>query len=269
MPHGTKKYQSSKLLNYSFIKHFLSKSLSIRRITHNAHNFASTDAMNEGTALHEIIQNKGQLSSKFAISPFDSFRTKDAKIWKAEQAGENKIVISSEIHNHLTSTYSQFIKFASPSIKEIIENGEPEVELFSTEGDFPLKGIADMLLIKDNCATRLEIKSIADITRANRDATDRCYDIQSSIYNQILRQKYDEVNSITLFIEKRPPYDHIILRETEEYEAVGQKKLELCLENYNDAIARGYDPSVTNPSLYPSYPESELYPDHYWLRSQE
>ena len=58
MPHGTKKYQSSKLLNYSFIKHFLSKSLSIRRITHNAHNFVSTDAMNEGTALHEIIQNK-------------------------------------------------------------------------------------------------------------------------------------------------------------------------------------------------------------------
>ena len=59
--------------------------------------FAPTANMAWGSLVDTIITAPEDLQTEFAISPFDSFRTKESRYWKAEMLSNNKTIVDAEL----------------------------------------------------------------------------------------------------------------------------------------------------------------------------
>ena len=55
--------------------------------------FSPTANMAWGSLVDTIITAPEDLQTEFAISPFDTFRTKEARDWKADMLANNKTIV--------------------------------------------------------------------------------------------------------------------------------------------------------------------------------
>ena len=63
-------------------------------------------AMRLGTVAHLMVLEPDKVADEVRISPFDSFRTKEAREWRAEQEEAGKIVMTSQEGKNLEGVKS-------------------------------------------------------------------------------------------------------------------------------------------------------------------
>ena len=102
----------------------------------------STPAMNTGSLLDAAITEPDRLDEIVAISPFDSFRTKEAREWKAEQESASRLIIAPEsLQNALKCAE------AVRSHKEagrILSQSEAQTGVFGNLYGIPAKALVDL-----------------------------------------------------------------------------------------------------------------------------
>lgn len=109
-----------------------------------------TGAMRWGSLVDCLVTSPGDFDNQFAISPFDSFRTKEAREWKADQeSGGISIIKQDDLDNAtkaaeiLTSTHKVAADIIARSAKQVVMINR--VELPSVKKPIQLKALADFI----------------------------------------------------------------------------------------------------------------------------
>jgi len=161
-----------------------------------ADEFKQTDAMRMGSLFDCALTEPEKIASVCAVSPFDSFRTKEAKEWKAETEGSGRLICKqSEIDHaisaaeavrshHLAGNILQGAAFQTGLVCDI--GGIPAKALLdilpSLDGDYPetifdykttANGLDDESLMKTIGNFRLHWQSAFYKTMLNKSHPDR------------------------------------------------------------------------------------------------
>lgn len=92
--------------------------------------FESTAALDFGKVAHRLILGEGD---RFVVSPYDSFRSKEAREWKAEQEAAGVVVISEDDQARARAMVAALDR--NPLAASLFSDGKPEQSLYWTDAE--------------------------------------------------------------------------------------------------------------------------------------
>lgn len=204
----------------------------------------STRAMDLGSVTHALALGKG---AKFSISPFDDYRTKDARQWRDDTIAEGLIPIKA-------SEYAD-AKAMADIIKAKINHAlggadyQTEVPFFWQEGDTWACGMLDVWCEEKLVAIDPKITKIIG-KRARAHMVNIGWDIQSAWYRRgldaIFPQYAGRIRFANLLIKPDAPYTHRLLTINEAWRQSAEMECERALRIFQECMA-------TNN--WPGYPD--------------
>lgn len=129
--------------------------------------FAPTANMAWGSLVDTIITAPEDLQTEFAISPFDSFRTKESRYWKAEMLANHKTIVDAELIAEAHKAVDVLTKKHKHSAS-IIEKSTTQVMLLNkikhpnSDKPIQLKGLVD--LAPEGEPFLVDLKTTADFS---------------------------------------------------------------------------------------------------------
>lgn len=170
----------------------------------------STKAFDVGRAAHALVLGEPQFAKYFAVLPFDSLRTNEAKAWAEKTEAEGKTVIRAadlEMIERMAAAVKR-----SPQVGQAFKAGRPEMSLIwrDEQTGIWVKSRPDWL--PDDPAARLilDFKAHADIEPAKfaRDAFAFNYHLQAAMQRQAVREVMgvEPIGVGHVVQEKEPPF---------------------------------------------------------------
>ena len=186
-----------------------------------------TPAMRLGTAAHLMLLEPEKVNNEIRVSPFDSFRTKEAREWKAEQELAGKMVLTraeSEALDGITIA-------GSLALDDILGEGtacETEVEVGGCWNDVELCGLIDIVEPGEKMLWDLKTTaSIGDEKALQRLIFDRGYDVQAAMYADLFafQKKLESPPGFGfIFVETSEPFEATWVTLSEESIASGRQR---------------------------------------------
>lgn len=193
-------------------------------------------AVDLGELVHMFVL--GGNASEFAVSPFDTFRTNEAKTWRGTKKAEGKRIIRKNEYE----AFAPIVKNvkAHPRSKYLITalGAKHEVEMYATVNGVGLRGKADaMQKLKDGGLIITDLKTTAHFDKwvNNKYYAMSChYDLQAALYSLIGAKSQGVSPSMTNFwfcvAETVFPYRVQYHHCSAEFIEHGERKLEQCIE---------------------------------------
>lgn len=160
-----------------------------------------TKAMGEGRLIHALIAERlGGEKAKIAISPYDTFRTNEARAWRDSQPDDTEIVKEKDMER-FNAIVDRVINHEK--IKPFLEDCEPEKTITKEVNGFTVKGILDVLS-KHNGGTWIDWKFVSSqvFDSFEKKALYQHYDLQSAVYDFLTQVPHGYFVSI----ESEAPY---------------------------------------------------------------
>lgn len=141
-----------------------------------------TASMQDGKLLHALIAEQfGVKTDKWVVSPYDSFRTNEAKKWRDSQP-DDVLIVKEE-------TIEKFSKIAErvvshPQVERLLEGAKAEQIIEKQVNGFNVKGILD-LVSNHNGKTVIDWKFVSskNFDSFSREALYSHYDLQAAVYD--------------------------------------------------------------------------------------
>ena len=161
-----------------------------------------TQAMSDGRLIHALIAEKlGGEKAKIAISPYDNYRTKEARTWRDSQPDDTFILTEEKL-----KTINEVAERAvnHPVIKPQLENVKVEQIIEKQVNGFNVKGIIDVEIIKPDSKDVIDWKFVSGMNfdGFTKKALYMNYDLQAATYKFLADATL--VSFVT--IESQPPY---------------------------------------------------------------
>ena len=180
------------------------------------------DAMKLGSLIHTLCFTPAEFTEHYAVSPFDSFRTKESREWRDNQEQDGKTVITQAIHDQAVS-----VAECITDTDILYHLGERDYEV-AIEADFqgtPVRGMIDIAPVNGNILADLKTTSNIDSLEAiQRNVVNRGYHWQAAMYldlwNAATGQERDEFHF--LFIEVDYPCEYAWVRLDSELIDLGR-----------------------------------------------
>lgn len=141
-------------------------------------------AMSDGRLLHALIAERlGGEPTKFVVSPYDNYRTKEARNWRDSQPDDVSIVSEDKI-DHYNKIVDRLI--AHPIMKLYLEGElQPELLVEKQVNGFNVKGYIDLVAKVDDSKTVFDWKFInsRSFDKFTKEALWSHYDLQSAVYD--------------------------------------------------------------------------------------
>ena len=186
-------------------------------------------AMELGSLVHALCFTPDSVADEFAVSEFDSFRTKAAQEWRDAQVG--KTVITQETMNK-----AQDIADVVMNDQELFSLGEKdyEVALYASIGATQVKGMVDIAPRHGNVLADLKTtSSIGSLDALTRLVVNRGYHWQAALYldlwNAVTGENRDQFRF--LFVETDAPHETA-------WVSFFPRLIDLGREGYMNAIAK-------------------------------
>ena len=222
-------YRAYDAINASLLKSVLSHSYHKAIIP-----LTATPAMQLGTHIHCALLEPHKWASDYhRLSDGIDLRTKAGKAEKADAELSGQICLKPDEYDMIdriavqSMTYSQIAEYFHP---ETITEMSLTFELPQYPG-FEMKGQID--LYDPKTKTLLDLKTTADITRAEKQFHDLHYALQLRFYQHALEANGFEVNHVSvLFIEAQPPHTPALFHLTDSMLDVGEAHIHKALGRY-------------------------------------
>jgi hypothetical protein len=246
--HSGVRHTPSRALSYSGIKILLEKT-PLDFITPRD---KPTDAMSFGQIVHKMALGKG---STFEVSPFDDYRTKDARAWRDDCLANGHIPIKNEQYQDATAMAA----IITERIKRALDGAayETEVPMFWLEGDTWFSAMMDVWSA-ERC-TVIDPKTTANVHDFQREISKFGYHIQSALYRRGLDQIFPHNAGRHQFkilpISTDPPYTSRLINISEAWRTGAEMDIERGLRIFRECEATGN---------WPGYPEEETMDEPSW-----
>lgn len=213
--------------------------------------FKPTPSMAWGSLVDTIITAPEDLHTQFAINPFDSFRSKEARDWKAEMIEANKTIIDPELIDEAHKAVD-VLKGKHKYAASIIEKSKCQVMLLNKvkhpaapDKEVQLKGLVD--LAPEGEPFLVDLKTTVDITPRGIASTMSRFNYggQAALYLQLWNSlhPHDQRDRFQfLFQESSAPYEVVPVEMPQADIAAGADMFNHLLGKLVRATARGYWP---------------------------
>lgn len=163
-----------------------------------------TASMNAGKALHSFISGAfGGKQDEIAISPYENYRTKEAREWR-DNTPDNVIIVS-QTEADLYQKLAERVKF-HPEVMMILDdvNIETEKTVERNVNGFNVKGVLDIVATKDQVVDVIDWKFVGPQVFDDfaRKSLWQNYDLQASTYDFLTNATH--IYFVT--IENESPY---------------------------------------------------------------
>lgn len=209
-------------------------------------------ALDFGKVAHRLVLGEGDA---FVVSPFDSFRSNDAKAWKAEQdAAGNVVITAADLEK--ARAMAEAVK-AHPLAGQLFTDGAPEVSLYWTDAETGVLCRARYDWMRNlHKGRRLLIPDLKTARSAEpwsfaKAAADYGYAISAEFYRQAAIANGLDPDPLPLFVavEKAAPYLVSVTAISDEDMEMARGLIRRGLRIYADCLAR---------DEWPGYPETVI-----------
>lgn len=203
-----------------------------------------SDEMNFGSIVHALALGKG---ARFAISPFDDYRTKDARAWRDEIAASGVIPIKADKYDEA----EQVASVVRSRIAAITKGHDymTEVPFFWQEGDTWCSGMLDvwcpdlLLAIDPKITTNVGKRAAASMVNFG-------WDIQAAWYRRGLEKIYPDdagrIRFVNLLVKPEAPFTSRLLMLNEAWRASAESECLRAMRIFDRCMAT---------DTWPGYPE--------------
>ena len=266
-------YSSIKKINQS-IEHWINSKIEKK----------DTDAMMFGKAVHAYLLDRELFNKTFAISQFDSFRSKEAREWKALQQSNGISLITQEDMDKLNQIRIGFCQ--NPEIPlnfDINITGENETLDYTFNGekgiDYDVEKRFEFTMRKQKVVGYydyfrripnndydiiVDLKTIADASdddKLSREIIDRGYYIQKLLY-ETAYEYHNKKRCIfqLVWIENKAPFGIKIGYMPDEYDEKAKNIIFNAIETY-----KYWKENYNNPMKYWGYePRARAFAPPFW-----
>lgn len=186
-----------------------------------------TKAMADGRLMHEMIAHLlGDKPANYAISPFDSFRTKEAREWRDSQP-DNLAIISQERADELEAIAKRVVNH--PRIKALLDAGKVQTEQVVEKkvGEYNVKGIIDATVVgKAKSVIDWKFVSTQVFDSFSKKALYQNYDLQASVYDFLV----EPANIYFAIIENQAPHRIRLFHCDESFLISGGNKFDKAMK---------------------------------------
>lgn len=223
-----------------------------------------TTALSFGRAAHAWVLGEPEFNKYFVISPYDEFRTKEARAWRDEQT---RTVVKAEQFEAIKAMHK--VITATPLVRNAFVDGKPEQSLIwqDKETGIWLKARPDWLPNRIQFVPNFKTTRSARPSDFERQAFDLGYHQGAALTIEGLKQVLGWTNPSYYFVaqEKEPPYVSglFIMRDTDiEWGALQNRR---ALRRLSDALMKGRWPGYADNAveiMMPAWAEKKLLDQH-------
>lgn len=216
----------------------------------------TSDEMDFGSVVHSLALGKLQ---RFAVSPYDDYRTKEARQWKADMAADNMIPIKSDKFRE-AATIADLIQSKLAAL--LGAEYETELPFFWTEDDTWCGGMMDVW-----CPSRLTCIDVKVTSAVHNPASKMAsfgWDIQSAWtqrgLNAILPEHSGRIRFANLLIKPEAPFTSRVVMLNEAWRHSAEMECLRGLRIFQECMRTGN---------WPGYPDSiEMLDAPAWMLAQ-
>jgi hypothetical protein len=215
-------------------------------------------ALDLGRAAHALVLGEPEFAAHFIISPYDDFRSKDAREWRDAQT---LVILKSPDFETVRAMADA--QRASPVVMQAFEKGEPEVSLIwkDAETGIWLKSRPDWLPHDPQSRFLVDYKTAVTIEprRLSADAFKFGYHVQAALQLdavQIVLGIKRPLGIAHVVQEKEPPYLADLRMFGPEQLDYGRLIYRKALRRFADCLSSGKWPGYTTE---PQYFETPFY----------
>lgn len=162
-----------------------------------------TAAMQDGRTIHAMIAEAlGGETFKVAISPYDSYRTKEAKDWRDSQP-DDTVIMTEQKYELFSSLVKRLIEH--PRLEKYLKDPcLTERVIEKNVNGFNVKGILDLVSMNEEAKTVIDWKFVSSqvFDSFGKKALYQHYDLQAAVYDFL----EEPTNVYFCAIENEAPY---------------------------------------------------------------
>jgi hypothetical protein len=229
------------------------------------------DAFDFGRAAHTLLLGESGFRDQFVVRPdiWDSWRTNDAKAWKASQIKAGKTVLDSDDIEAIKAIAESLQ--SDPLVSLGLLNGEIERSLIwqDKETGIWLKSRPDALPVNADIVADLKTTDRADPVSVRRTILDYGYHMQLALVGmgmkELLGRTLGNDDHVLVFVEKKAPFCVNVKPVDIEWIAAGRMQIRRALRTFADCLSKGEWPgwsdngqTATAPDWFMKRMESEI-----------
>jgi hypothetical protein len=204
----------------------------------------STPAMEFGTLVHDLLLSPGDCD-KYVTSPYDSYRTNEAKAWRDEQIAAGKSVVTKDDLGRARN-----IEQCLRDHPQMIGLGSyaSEVAVYGKIGSTQCRGMIDIVPEEEgyhlvDLKTTSNIGTAADVQRT---ILNRGYHWQAAMYLDLWNAATNEDRDkfMFIFVEVDAPHEIAILTLAPELIAHGRNEYLAAIKRYQNCLSTGIWPGA-------------------------
>ena len=204
--------------------------------------FTQTDAMRIGSLFDLALTDPQELESSVVVSPFDSYRTKEAKEWKAANA--DKIPVTGEELDHAKQAAEACHNHAIAGA--ILDGAEFQVGVIGEIKGIPAKSLIDILPSEDGdwCETLVDYKTTSmglDDESLSRSIYKFGYHFQASFYRSLFNHvSPDRVcEDFAVIFQDTKTLEVRVVKLSDDALMLGNAKVKEAIEEYLHCAENG------------------------------
>lgn len=186
------------------------------------------------------------IAFNYAVSPFDSFRTNEAKDWRAKQQANHVTVITQDADEKSTAMVAALR--ANPTIAQLISRGRASMAVWQTDDATCILKRALFDFVPDT-QFLLDLKTCSDASEHGfaRQITSLGYDIQDAYYTDMFEAEFHERRRfVFVCVESEPPHLTATWTIPEANRQIAREKIRLWLDAYKRCQHSDQWPSYTS-----------------------
>lgn len=213
-----------------------------------------TRALAVGKAAHSLALGEPEFAAHFAILPFDSMRTNEAKVWRDKTEAEGKVILRADDFE-MVKAMAEAIR-RSPQCARAFRDGKPEQSLIwqDEETGVWLKSRPDWLPDNPAGGWVIDYKTTADLRprKFSAQAFEFGYHLQAALQVDACRAVLgvDPVGIGHVVQEKSPPYLAELRLFTPEQIDFGRREYRRALRRFKQCWDAQRWPGYTDDAQY-------------------
>lgn len=195
-----------------------------------------SSAIDMGQLIHQLVLGGDE---KFAVSPYESFRTKDAREWRDLKVSQGYIVVPVSVSVEAERIAERIKKHPHVQNHLLHPDAKREQEMFAkTAEGIELRGKADSIVLNKQAAIITDLKTTAQFDKFAKNAYWSHYDLQSATYTLIganhLKIQPELINYKFVVAETVKPHRVQVFHASLEFVEAGERKLRTCIDSIVD-----------------------------------
>ena len=217
----------------------------------------TTPAMEFGSLVHCLALTPTEYAETYAVSEYDSFRTKAAQEWRDSMVAQGKVCITQAQLNTASECAEAILN--DQDLQPVLVNGyKAEVAVYSQIGETKVRGMIDIIPSEGDCLIDLKTtSSFGDVSDLAGFVVRGGYHWQAALYLDLFNAAtgQNRTNFVLAFVDKSAPYESAIVNLSGDFIEQGRIGYMNAIAKYQKCVSEKMFPKAVEGIQELSFPK--------------